>query len=205
MNTIVETLKSFNNRINRLERSGFSKRFEDETPEVFIKFKSIDLYNLGDGNFTLSGEMESWVKNYNEDEIDAVILTYRMLTQNNDRISLYSISKIYNLDWFPKEGTKLFNDARTKVNEYLDSIATVCFEKGTITKRSILEIIIYGGLAHSNIEKERIFNSWINSGASGLFQVEFITALKFMLSYFSYFKELNNATIKMIEEQVLLE
>jgi len=205
MHTILETLKSFNNRIDRLERSGFSNRFVEETPEVIIKFKSVDFKNLGNGNFTLSGEMESWVKNYNEDEIDAVVLTYRMLTQNNDRISLNSIAKIYNSVWFPEEGTKLFNDARTKVNEYLDSIATVCFEKGKITKRSIMDIIIYGGLAHSNIEKERIFNSWINSGASGVFQVEFITALKFMLFYFSYFKELNNSTIKMIEEQVLLQ
>jgi len=175
MHNIIETLKSFNNKIDRLERSGFANRFIEETPEVMIKFKSVDFNSLGDGNFTLSGEMESWVENYNEDEIDAVVLTYRMLTQNNDRVSLSSIAKIYNSDWFPEEGTKQFNDAREKVNEYLDSVATVCFEEGKILIRSIMDIIIYGGLAHSNVEKERIFNSWINSGASGVFQVEFIT------------------------------
>ena len=203
MHNIIETLKSFNSKIDRLERSGFSNRFIDETPEVVIAFKSVKFENLGEGNFTLSGEMESWVKDYQEDEIDAVVLTYRMLTQNNDRVSLGSIAKIYNSDWFPEEGTQQFNEARTKVNQYLDSAATVCFEEGSISIRSIMDIIIYGGLAHSNVKKERIFNSWINSGAAGVFKVEFITALKFMLFYFSYFKELNNATIQMLEEQTI--
>lgn len=202
MQEIIETLKSFNNRIDRLERSGFSNRFTDKTPEVLIKFKSIEFENLGNGKFTLSGEMESWVKDYNEDEIDAVVLTYRMLTQNNDRISLNALSKIYNSEWFPEKGTKEFNKAKSKVNNYLNSPATVCFEKGFISIRSIMDIIIYGGLAHSNIKKERIFNSWINSGASGMFKVEFITALKSMLYYFSYFKELNQATIQMLESHI---
>lgn len=92
-----------------------------------------------------------------------------------------------------------FNEARKKVNEYLDSPATVYFEEGWITIRSLMDIIIYGGLAHTNLKKERVFNSWVRSGASGFFKVEFVAALKFMLSYFKYFKELNQVTINIIE------
>jgi hypothetical protein len=200
MDNVIETLKSFNAKIERLERSGFAKKFENEVPEVLAKFESpIDFQNHGDGNFTLGGKIESWVPDYNEDEIDAVVLTYRVLTQNNDRVSVASLAKIYNSDWFPEEGTQRFNEAREKVNEYLDSPATVYFEEGWITIRSLMDIITYGGLAHTNLKKERIFNSWVSSGASGFFKVEFMAALKFMLSYFKYFKELNEVTIQVIE------
>ena len=200
MDDVIETLKSFNARIERLERSGFAKRFENEVPEVMAKLESpIDFQNHGDGKFTLGGKIESWVPDYNEDEIDSVVLTYRVLTQKNDRVSLASLAKIYNSDWFPEEGMQRFNEARDKVNEYLDSPATVYFEEGWITIRSLIDIIIYGGLAHSNLKKERIFNSWVNSGTSGFFKVEFMAALKFMLSYFKYFKELNEVTIQVIE------
>ena len=200
MDDIIETLKSFNTKIERLERSGFAKRFDNEVPEVMAKFESpIDFKNHENGNFTFGGKIESWVPDYNEDEIDVVVLTYRVLTQNNDRISLASLSKIYNSDWFPEEGTQRFNEAREKVNEYLDSPATIYFDEGWITIRSLMEIIIYGGLAHTNLKKERIFNSWVSSGASGFFKVEFIAALKCMLSYFTYFKELNKVTIKILE------
>ena len=202
MNDVIETLESFNAKIERLERSGFSKRFSNDTPEVMAKFKSVNFENLGDGQFTLTGEIDSWVTDYNEDEIDAVILTYRVLTQNNDRVSLASLSKIYNADWFPEEGMQRFNEARDKVNEYLDSPATISFQEGWISIRSIMDIIIYGGLAHTNLKKERIFNSWVSSGTSGFFQIEFVAALKFMLSYFTYFtyfKELNEVTLQVIE------
>lgn len=99
MDDVIETLESFNAKIERLERSGFAKRFEREVPEVMAKFESpVDFHDHGDGNFTLGGKIESWVPDYNEDEIDAVILTYRVLTQNNDRVSLASLAKIYNSD-----------------------------------------------------------------------------------------------------------
>lgn len=203
MKEIIGTLKSFNSKVERLERSGFSKRFSKETPEVLAKFESgsFNYENLGEGQFTLVGKIKSWVPVYNEDEIDAFILTYRMLTQNNDRVSISRLSEIYNLDWFPEEGKNYFNEARKKVNEYLDSPATITFKAGWISIRSIMDIIIYGGLAHTDTKKEKLFNSWINSGMSGFFQVAFMAALKFMLSYFTYFKELNEVTIKLLEDK----
>jgi hypothetical protein len=67
MDDVVETLKSFNAKIARLERSGFAERFENEVPEVMAKFESpIDFQNHGDGNFTLGGKIESWVPDYTE-------------------------------------------------------------------------------------------------------------------------------------------
>ncbi|OAN13336.1 hypothetical protein A3K86_16930 [Photobacterium jeanii] len=202
MQKALETLKSFNKRVERLERSGFSKQFLDKEPEAFAEFKSVEFESLGNGEFSLTGEIISTLPDYNEDQIDAVILTYRVLTQNNDRLSIASISKIYNSDWFPEEGQKLFNEAREKVNEYLDSPATVSFPKGQISIRKLMEVIIYGGLAHSNKEKEEIYESWLKSGVSGFFQVEFVAALRFMIQYFIYFKDLNIVAIQLIENHL---
>lgn len=202
MEEVLDTLRSFNKRVERLERSGFSKRFSEETTEVLAKFESIKYETLGNGRYNLIGKIKSWVPDYNEDEIDAFILTYRMLTQNNDRVSISRLSDIYNSDWMPEDGKNFFNEARKEVNEYLDSPATISFETGQIYIRSIMDIIIYGGLAHSNPKKEKIFNNWINSDFSGFFRVEFMAALKFMLSYFTYFKELNETAIKLLEDNL---
>jgi hypothetical protein len=37
MDDVIETLKSFNAKIERLERSGFAKKFENEVPVVMAK------------------------------------------------------------------------------------------------------------------------------------------------------------------------
>jgi hypothetical protein len=85
---------------------------------VIAKFESsIYFENHGNGKFTLDGKIESWIPDYDEDEIDAIVLIYRALTENNNRVSIASLAKIYNADWFPEEGTQRFNDAREKVNE----------------------------------------------------------------------------------------
>ena len=76
MDDIIETQRSFNAKIERFERSGFAKWFKNEVPEVIAKFESpIYFENHGNGKFTLDGKIESWIPDYDEDEIDAVVLT----------------------------------------------------------------------------------------------------------------------------------
>ena len=58
---VLELLRSFNAKVERLERSGFTERFGDKTPEVIAKFDQIYFENLGDGKFNLSGPMTAWV------------------------------------------------------------------------------------------------------------------------------------------------
>lgn len=204
METIIETLKLFNLKVERLQRSGFNKRFEEEVPNVMAKFESpIKFQSLDNGHFFIEGKINSWVPDYNEDEIDAVVLTYRLLTQQNDRLSLINLSNIYNAEWFPQESKDAFNDAKLKLNDCLDSASFIQLpDNSYFSKRQIMDVIIYGGLAHSNVNKQHIFNNWMASGMSGFFQIEFITTLKSMFFYFDYFKELNETTIKILEANV---
>ena len=96
----------------------------------------------------------------------------------------------------PQEARAPFNDARAQLNEYLHGAATVGFEEGQMAIGDLADIIIYGGLAHSNERKTAIFESWIGSGMVGFFWAEFFAYAREMLRYFRYFRDLNEAVIQ---------
>lgn len=153
--------------------------------------------NLGDGQLYFSGKLKSWVPDLDEDDIDAFVLTYRLLTQNNDRLSLARISELYNQDWMPSEATSRFREARTHLNNYLDSAATLEFGTQRIAIRQLVDIVLYGGLAHSNESKAELFCLWVNNlTISGLMWVEFMAAMKEALFVFSYLRRLNETVIE---------
>ena len=85
MNKTISTLNSFNSKVERLERSGFIARFKEDSPEVMGKFKSVDFEDAGNGEFYLTGELESWTNDYNEGEVDAVVVA-----QLNNQLDLSS-------------------------------------------------------------------------------------------------------------------
>jgi hypothetical protein len=148
-------LRPFNPKVERLERSGFNGRFDDNTPEVIAKLEQVHIENLGSGKFNLIGSMTAWAPDFSEDEIDAVVLTYHIPTQNNDRACLRQLSKIYNAPWLPKGGTKQSYDARHEVNQYLDSVAAIGIDDKYFSIRSIMDVIIHDGLAPPKLDKER--------------------------------------------------
>jgi hypothetical protein len=110
-----------------------------------------------------------------QDEIEAFVLTFRLFTQNNDRISLRSLSQIYESPWMQGgNALECFEEVRKELNEHLDGYATIMFGEDKISVRAIVEIVIYGGLAHTNAEKSRILKagrtpeSWDLSGSNSL-------------------------------------
>lgn len=192
-------LRLFNEKLAKLERTGFAKRYKETVPEVVAKFDDVVFEPGEDGLFSIAGRIESWVPEFNQDEIDAFVLTFRMLTQRNDQISLPALAKIYEKEWMPGEARSAFTDAHKQLNVYLDSAATIQLGESRIAIRTILEVTIYGGLAHTNKEKERAFRAWMQEpGTAGFFWVEFIAALKEMMRYFAYFKSLNEAVLETV-------
>src|SRR5262245_46644459 len=59
-----------------------------------MKMNDPTFESTGD-RFTILARIDSWLEDFEEDEIDAFVLTFRLFTQDNDRISLRSLSKIY--------------------------------------------------------------------------------------------------------------
>jgi hypothetical protein len=61
--------------------------------------------------------VSSYLGDFSQDEIDAFVLTHRILTQKNDPLSIASLRKIYARPWMPEEARAPFNDARAQLNE----------------------------------------------------------------------------------------
>jgi len=81
MKSDLETLRRFNRKVARLEKSGFAKRYADEVPNVIAKFEKPVFRDAGDGSFEIYGEVSSYLEDFSQDEIDAFVLTHRIITQ----------------------------------------------------------------------------------------------------------------------------
>lgn len=187
----LEVLREFNRRVDRLERSGFSKRYETEVPNVIAKMEDVTFENGEGPRFSIVARIHAWIEDFSQDEIDAFVLSYRVFTQRNDRLSIPSLAKIYEKDWMSENPRECFEDARRQLNEHLDSNATVEFPGGRILVRTLVDIIIYGGLAHSNQQKAKIFESWENSGFIGFIWADFMAYAREAVETLKYIRGLN--------------
>lgn len=196
MRAELKLLAAFNEKVEKLERSRFSRRYRDEPPEVMMKFEEMKFTDLGNGKFSLLGKARSWVPEFDQDEIDAFVLTYRLLTQNNDRLSISNIAKVYAAEWMPREASARFSEARQSLNDTFDSASSIMIADSWFSVKTIVDVVLYGGLAHSNEAKAEVFQSWnANPAFSGMMWVEFIAAMVEALRIFSYLRELNCAVI----------
>ncbi len=181
--------------MDRLANSGFYRRYRDQLPEVIVKWDSPKFSDGENNNLTIEGKIKSEMPDLVQEEIDAFVLTYRILTQNNDPVSIGSLSKIYCREWIPKEAKDIFEDVRTKMNNFLKQAVSVNLGNRPFSLQTLIDIFIYGGLAHTNIRKEKIYRNWTTSGFSGLLWAEFVAAMLEMTRYFLYFKGLNEAVL----------
>lgn len=161
----LSLLKDFNEKVSRLERSGLAKKYADEVPQVLLKLDDMKVTHLGDGRLNFFGKLTSKVLDFNEDEVDAFVLTYRILTQHNDRLSISRLAAAYESAWMPEEAKARFLEARKYLNDTFDSAATMEFGSLQISIRDIIDVVIYGGLAHTNPAKQEIFKAWTSNPA----------------------------------------
>src|SRR3974390_5884 len=108
----LEVLTLFNHKVAKLDAGGFAKRYANDIPSVISKFDNPVFHQTGASGFPITGRITSRLEEFNQDEIDAFCLTHRILTQNNDPISVGRLALIYEKPWMPKEARDAFNDAR---------------------------------------------------------------------------------------------
>jgi hypothetical protein len=200
----LELLRAFCRRVDHLERSGFSKRFEVEIPRVIAKMEDVSFEQGKGASFSFVARIHSWIEDFSQDEIDAFVLSYRVFTQRNDRLSIPSLAKIYSKEWIPPRARECFEDARLKLNEMLDNAATVEFPNGQISVRFVVDTIIYGGLAHSNEKKAKIFDSWQQSGFMGFMWADFMAYAREAVDTLKYIRGLSQDVLDGIEKHGLL-
>jgi hypothetical protein len=204
------SLNLCNEKITKLENSRFCQNYHGREFEVMVKFDEgvqitrHETDENGAVSLSLMGKIESKVPVFDQEDIDAFTLTYRQMIQDNDSISIRRIfNDIYNSSWMFKEAQENYSYLRQGLNDYLDSGLTLQFgENRTISRRILIETILYGGLAHTNAEKERIFRFWMESGFSGLLWAEFIESLLRVMESLLTIREVNKNIIKIFRPYV---
>lgn len=191
----IEVLERFNRRVTRTEQSAFWKRFADQIPNAIAKMEKISFENEGQNRFALVGTVRSSLEDFDQDEIAAFVLDYRQYTQNNDPISIGSLARIYEHVWINPGASGSFQEIRKRFNRSLDASSRLFFGKYEMSTRELVEIVVYGGLAHSNPEKAEIFEAWEKSGIMGFVWAVFFAAMRDLMRTLKELRFLNQAVL----------
>jgi hypothetical protein len=153
------------------------------------------------GSFTIE------YKHPDNDAIEAFVLTFRFFIQQNERISFKSLAdNALNDPGLSQEWKDEFVKVRDSLNAYLDSntfiterVVGVVKDRDTgedrhideshvITHRELMETFVYGGLAHANEEKMRVYKRWQGNPLGGFqfMQSVFDDVLMRVLSHIRY-------------------
>ena len=95
----------------------------------------------------------------------------------------------------------MFKGARDQFNTWLDCDPSIKIDNLTITNREILDIFIYGGLAHANKRKKAIFDQWMSDPFLSQFMAnEFVSILKKVMDFIIFVQNLNDEVIRELRE-----
>jgi large subunit ribosomal protein L30 len=191
----MDALRRFNRRVTRTENSAFWKHYADKIPNVVWTMDNMKLESTGSTTFTMEGIVRSFLDDFDQDQIAAFVLDYRQYTQNNDPISISSLARIYGRPWMHPGARKNFDEIRTRFNRELDSPVTLIFGDDRMSVRTLVEIVVYGGLAHAKPKKAEIFESWEKSGIMGFVWAEFFACMRGLMETLKGLRMLNNQVL----------
>lgn len=131
-----------------------------------------------------------------QEEIEAFVLTFRFFIQNNERCSFGNLDGVYRDLPISQSVKDEFLEAREKLNQYLDSKISINIYGDTPTRRKLLDVFVYGGLAHATPEKKEIYDLWSKHGiVYGIIEVEFCSTLEMVLHIIQYVTNVNSKAL----------
>jgi len=192
----MEALQLFNEKAKKLEGLSFGRLIRRPDSGVTLSWN----LNEATGKYDLRTEF----RGPSAESADAFLLTLRFFIQDNERTSLRNLAAIYESDAIPPEVKARFDDARQKLNEYLDSPPSFEFSgfDGTapLTRRRLLDVYLYGDLAHANPDKRLLHETWTQDpGAAAVMRNEFYLILESILRVVSYVRGLNEEVLQGLE------
>jgi len=121
----------------------------------------------------------------------------RFFIQDNERCSIRNVARIYEGLPISKENKKRFRTSRSNLNKFLDSELPVKVDDETITLRGILEMFIYGDLAHANRKKRELLDQWMSYPlADVVVSNQFVFILEALMGFIAWVRSLNQEVIK---------
>jgi hypothetical protein len=186
----IATLKFFNQKAERLFATRYVQ-FQQERRKLSV--------NLSQKR----GEALKVTKDLpDQDAIDAFLLTFRFFNQNNEPTSLDNMEKLYETLKIDEKTKNEFKELRQALNNSLDTPDPIFVINGVSpTFREIMDVFIYGGLAHSNKEKRKKYEQWQSSPLFALFEQEFCYTLFGFLSAIKHATIINQQAIDELEKE----
>jgi hypothetical protein len=139
-----------------------------------------------------------------DESIDSFVLTFRFFIQDNEKSSFRNIAKIYQALPISEEIKHRFSKARDVLNNFLESPPPIRYniDNEVPNNRRILEVFVYGGLAHANPEKKKTYDRWTrNPETRALLINAFVTILATIMRIIEYVTQLNNEGIEFIKNE----
>lgn len=186
---IVEILNLFNEKTDDLKRSRYLKSVIENNTGFSLVFE-----NKGSTTVT--------VRSPDDDAIKAFVLTFRFFIQDNERCSIRNIAKIYDGLDIPEEMKSDFKSNRDGINTFLENHSMLKLNNENVSLGKILDVFFYGGLAHANEGKKKLYDSWMRDIIiKGIFISEFHTILGTMFCFILFVQNLNEKVIEFINKE----
>jgi hypothetical protein len=191
----LAVLKLFNEKVEELLELSFVKAVTAPNAGFSLSGKLLE-----NGKFEINTE----VRGPSDEAIKAFVLTFRFFIQDNETISLRNIAKLYeesNIDSTQKD---YLDAARDAINKMLDTpnFINLTYNGKTPTNREVMEVFIYGGLAHATPEKYQLYKEWMSfPPVAAALQTCFTMILGRILQILVNIEEINKMTIALLSEQ----
>jgi hypothetical protein len=138
------------------------------------------------------GPLEATVKGPDDEAVRAFTLTFRMFFRDGDGISFREIAEIYDAASIPAALRDDYRWAREAIDQFLDGPTMFEVNQERITRRRLVEVFLYGGIAHMNPEKRKAYELWRgNPVLFAMMENEFAVALAEFFNHVRFVREVN--------------
>jgi len=189
----ISALELFNEKVHKLANSSFVRDMQGD--DVGVK-------NSGKRTENGSFEVISKRNGPSSESIDVFALTLRFFVQNNERSSLANVAALYENFEFHEDLLGRFNSARVAVNSLLNASNDLGLstDEGVLTNRQILDVYLYGDLAHGQIDKRDTYKDWRSMPPFGLLtEACFIRIGGQIVSALMFIASVNELAIKQLK------
>lgn len=190
-NSYLQKLQQFNEKVREIKETNFTRWFKRN--KLSFTFPVLGLGYKGARRFPTS------------ESVRAFVLLFRFFMQDNEAISIRNIANVYNGAPISAQTKSSFSFYRDHLNSFLHSVpgVRVVGERrlGKLNNWKILEIFIYGKLAHQT-ERQYVRYQIIENDdhLCGMYWFNFFSVLSTCLYYIVKISEVNKDAIRELKE-----
>jgi len=185
----IVALILFNEKVKQLLELSFVKVVT--APDAGF---SIKVERRGDGSF----DMFSTRKGPSIEAVKAFLPAFQFFFHDGETVFLRDLAVLYDTDNIDPQQRDDFRAARDEVDSILDSpsLFSPSYDAAAPTNRQVMDIYVYGGLAHVSPEKYQVYRDWTSTVVvATIFQSCFNKILGRILRMLAYIARVNETTI----------